>query len=59
MSVGPGGPLLGSGGWYQPSGPYGPRGPYGPYPSCGCSTLFFILAVILLGMGGCLRMFNL
>jgi hypothetical protein len=49
MSLGPGGPLLGGGGYYQPSGPYGPWG------SCGCSSLFIIPAGILLVFAGCLR----
>jgi hypothetical protein len=52
MSTGPGGPLLGSGGWYQP------RGPYGPWAGCGCSTLLIILAGMLLVCAGGLRMFN-
>lgn len=48
-----GGPMLGGGGgWYQPTGPYGPWG------GCGCSSVFMILAGILLVMGGCLRMFG-
>jgi len=34
----------------------GPGGNYGAYPSCGCSSLFIILAGILLVFGGCLRM---
>jgi hypothetical protein len=50
MSVGPGGPLLGSGDWYQPTGRYG------LWPSCGCSSLLIILAGILLVFAGCLRM---
>jgi hypothetical protein len=50
MSIGPGGPLLGSGGFYQPNGPYG------PWAGCGCSSIFIILAGILLVFGGCLRM---
>lgn len=33
-----------------------PRGPYGPYAGCGCSSLFIILAGVLLICGGCLRM---
>ena len=49
MSYG-GGPAFGSGGWYHPSGAYG------PYGGCGCSSVFIILAGILLVMGGCLRM---
>ncbi|HEX5442840.1 MAG TPA: hypothetical protein VFW87_03380 [Pirellulales bacterium] len=46
-----GGPIWGGGGgWYHPSGPYG------PWAGCGCSSIFMILAGILLVMGGCLRM---
>jgi hypothetical protein len=48
MSFGP----LGGGNWFQP------RGPAGPWAGCGCSSLFIIVAGILLVMGGCLRMFN-
>ncbi|HVC99091.1 MAG TPA: hypothetical protein VND64_35835 [Pirellulales bacterium] len=51
MSMGPGG-LLGSGGFFQP------QGPRGPWMGCGCSSIFMILAGILLVMGGCLRMFG-
>jgi hypothetical protein len=47
---------FGSGGFYGGGGAYGPGGPYGAYPSCGCSSLFIILAGILLVFGGCLRM---
>ncbi|MBV9123229.1 MAG: hypothetical protein JO112_07730 [Planctomycetes bacterium] len=47
MSIGGGG-----------GGHYGPGGPYGAYPACGCSSLFIILAGILLVFGGCLRMFG-
>src|SRR5258707_602071 len=50
MSIGPGDPFFGGGGMFQP------RGPYGPWGGCGCSSLFIILAGILLVMGGCLRM---
>src|SRR5712692_64846 len=39
-------------------GDYGPSGSYGAWPSCGCSSLFIILAGILLVCGGCLRMFG-
>ena len=49
MSIGGDGPLFGSGGFYNA------RGPYGPWAGCGCSSLFIILAGILLVMGGCLR----
>ena len=68
MSTDPsGGPLFGSGGYYGAGGGPGfggfgggfsPRGPYGAYPGCGCSSLFIILAGVLLVFGGCLRMFN-
>jgi len=47
MSTGPGGF---GGGWFQP------QGPRGPWAGCGCSTLFIILAGILLVFGGCFRM---
>ena len=50
MSYGPGGDLLGSGGYFNPGGPHG------PWAGCGCSSVFIILAGILLVMGGCLRM---
>ena len=50
MSIGGGGPLFGGGEYYNP------RGPYGPWAGCGCSSIFIILAGILLVMGGCLRM---
>jgi hypothetical protein len=52
MSMGPG---LGGGGYY---GNMSPGGPYGAWPGCGCSSLFIILAGILLVFGGCLRMFG-
>jgi hypothetical protein len=54
MSTGGG---LGSGGFFGNSG-MGPRGNFGVWPSCGCSSLFIILAGILLVFGGCLRMFG-
>ncbi len=50
MSTGDG---LGGGGFF---GRVGPSGEYGAWPSCGCSSLFIILAGILLVFGGCLRM---
>jgi len=53
MSYGPGGSLLGGGGEYLR-----PQGPHGPWMGCGCSSIFIILAGILLVMGGCLRMFG-
>ena len=52
MSSGP----FGGGGFFGGGGNYGPTGPYGAWPTCGCSSLFIILAGILLVMGGCLRM---
>jgi hypothetical protein len=36
------GPLFGGGDYFQP------RGPYGPWMGCGCSSIFIILAGILL-----------
>jgi hypothetical protein len=48
-----GGGLFGGGDYYRPSGPMG------PWAGCGCSSLFIILAGILLVIGGCLRMLNL
>jgi hypothetical protein len=53
-----GGPLLGSGGFYQASGDYGPRGPYGPWPTCGCSSLLIILAGIILVCAGGMQFFG-
>lgn len=48
---------LGGGGFFGPGpGGMGPGGHYGIYPSCGCSSIFIILAGILLVFGGCLRM---
>jgi hypothetical protein len=52
MSYGPGGSMFGGGGYFQP------QGPMGPWMGCGCSSIFMILAGILLVMGGCLRMFG-
>lgn len=52
MSMGPGGPI-GGGSWYSP------RGSYGAYPGCGCSSVFIILAGILLVFGGLLRSCNM
>jgi hypothetical protein len=53
MSMGP----LGGGGFFGagPAG-MGPSGHYGAYPGCGCSSIFIVLAGILLVFGGCLRM---
>lgn len=56
MSIGGGGPLFGSGGFFGSAGQ--PSGPYGPWAGCGCSTLFIILAGILLVCAGGMRMFN-
>jgi len=47
------GGFLGQGGG---AGGMGPSGSYGLWPSCGCSTLFIILAGIFLVCGGCLKM---
>ena len=52
MSSGP----FGGGGFFGGGGNYGPTGPYGAWPTCGCSSIFIILAGILLVFGGCLRM---
>jgi hypothetical protein len=51
MSTG-GDPMFGSGGFFNP------QGPHGPWMGCGCSSIFIILAGILLVFGGCLRMFG-
>jgi hypothetical protein len=54
-----GGPLLGSGGWYQQaSSNYGPSSSYGPWPTCGCSSLLIIIAGILLVCAGGMSMFS-
>lgn len=45
-----------AGGGFFGSGDMGPNGRYGAWPSCGCSSLFIILAGILLVFGGCLRL---
>ncbi|MCE5267678.1 MAG: hypothetical protein LLG00_07315 [Planctomycetaceae bacterium] len=47
-----GGPLLGGGGYFRPGGPQG------PWLGCGCSSVFLIIAGILLVLGGCLRLFG-
>ena len=52
MSYGPGGPLWGGGGAFRPSGPFG------PWMGCGCSSVFMVIAGMLLVLGGCLRMFG-
>jgi hypothetical protein len=33
----------------------GPGGNFGAYPGCGCSSIFIILAGVLLVFGGCLK----
>jgi hypothetical protein len=50
---------LGGGGFFGagPAG-MGPGGSFGAWPSCGCSSVFIILAGILLVCGGFLRMFG-
>jgi len=50
MSFGTGGPMLGSCGFFQPSGPRG------PWAGCGCSSVLIVIAGIVLVMGGCVRM---
>ena len=54
-----GGGFGGLGGFGGMSGPgpmgLGPGGHFGLWPSCGCSTLFIILGIMLLLCGGCLR----
>jgi hypothetical protein len=57
MSLGGGG-FFGSGNGGGFGGNMGPSGPYGAWPSCGCSSLFIILAGILLVCGGMLRLFG-
>jgi len=48
---------LGGGGFFGAGpGGMGPGGHYGCWPGCGCSSIFIILAGILLVFGGCLRM---
>jgi hypothetical protein len=43
------------GGFMGPGNHLGPQGPYGCWPGCGCSSLFIMMALILLLFGGCLR----
>jgi hypothetical protein len=45
---------LGGGGFY--GGNLGPGGPHGLYPGCGCSSVFILMAIVLMVFGGCLRM---
>jgi hypothetical protein len=47
---------LGEGGFFGGGNNLGPGGSYGAWPSCGCSSIFIILAGILLVFGGCLRL---
>jgi hypothetical protein len=47
---------LGEGGFFGGGSNLGPGGSYGAWPSCGCSSLFIMLAGILLVFGGCLRL---
>jgi hypothetical protein len=49
MSFG-GGPLFGSGGYYNP------QGHYGPWAGCGCSSLLIIIAGIILICAGIMQM---
>jgi hypothetical protein len=49
---------MGGGGLFGGGSNLGPGGSYGAWPSCGCSSIFIILAGILLVFGGCLRMFG-
>jgi hypothetical protein len=51
-------PFILSFGPFGGGGYYNPQGPYGPWAGCGCSSLFMILAGILLIMGGCFRQFG-
>jgi hypothetical protein len=52
LGGGGGGPLFGSGGYYNP------QGSFGPWAGCGCSSLFIILAGICLVCAGGLRLFG-
>jgi hypothetical protein len=49
---GMGGPMLGSGGYFQPTGRAG------PWMGCGCSSVLMIIGGMILVMSGCLRMFG-
>jgi hypothetical protein len=51
---GPGG-LFGGGGFFNNMGP---GGPYGPWPTCGCSSIFLVLAGIFLVLAGCSGIFQ-
>ena len=52
---GGGGGLGGLGGMFGRGG-MGPSGSFGVWPGCGCSSVFIILAGVLMVFGGCLRM---
>jgi hypothetical protein len=59
MSIGGGpggGPLLGGGGFFGSA--TRPNGPFGPWAGCGCSSLFIIVAGMLLVCAGLMRMFH-
>jgi hypothetical protein len=59
MSIGGGsgdGPLFGSGGFFGSVNR--PNGSFGPWAGCGCSSLFIIVAGMLLVCAGVMRMFN-
>ncbi len=58
MSTG-GGPLGGGGFFGGGGGNYGPSGPFGAWPSCGCSSLFIVIAGLLLVCGGGLKMLGM
>ncbi len=47
---------MSTGGFFGGMGGMGGGGNYGAYPGCGCSSVFIILAGLLLVFGGCLRM---
>ena len=53
------GGMLGGGGFFGNSNELGPSGRFGIWPGCGCSSIFIILAGILLVCGGGLRMLNM
>jgi hypothetical protein len=54
------GGMLGGGGFFGNSGnDMSPSGRFGIWPGCGCSSIFIILAGILLVCGGGLKMLNM
>jgi len=55
------GGMLGGGGFFGGGGGgnLSPTGRYGIWPGCGCSSIFIILAGILLVCGGGLRFLNM